>query len=119
MNLDCKLKIGKLDRKITFQNHSETRDDYGGVATTWADELTTWANINYKVAIEGDTNDRETGWNSVVFTIRQRDGFSPTEKKRIVYDAEIYDITGIQEVGETRKRFWMIKARKNDTDSPN
>lgn len=120
MNLSGKFKIGRLDRKITFRNFTVSRDDYGDEILTWADVLTTRASIDYrsggtKEAVEVE---RETAFNTVNFVIRQRSVFTPTAKMKIVFDGSEYDIQSIQELPETRNRFWLIVARKIDASDP-
>jgi len=119
MNLNKKIKIGKLDRKIVFQTYTTQRNGYGEQELTWADILETWAGIDY-VGRQGASEDieaeRETAFNRVTFIIRQRDGFKPREKMRIKYDGFEYDITHIKEYAESRKRFWILTARKTDAN---
>lgn len=119
MNLNKKIKIGKMDRRITFQAFTTQRNDFGEQELIWADVLTTWAGIDY-VGRQGASEDieaeRETAFNRVQFTIRQRDDFRPREKMRVQYDGFEYDITHIQEYAESRKRFWILTARKTDAN---
>lgn len=121
MNLSGKIKIGRLDRKIEFQDYTTIADDYGDEIKTWAVAANTFAAINYNGpgTNEGISNDRETAFNAVTFTIRQRASFRPTEKMKIVFEGFDYDIISIKEVAETRKRFWLIAAKKTDANDAN
>lgn len=40
------IKAGRLRHRITFQNKTTTRDDYGGEVETWADVTTVWASLD-------------------------------------------------------------------------
>lgn len=118
MNLSQKIKIGRLDRKVIFSDYTTAQDEYGDAVPTFAQVISTWAAIDYQGpgTIEGIESERETAFNTVTFTIRQRDSFRPTEKMKITFDAFDYDIISIKELAESRKRFWVIAGRKTDAN---
>lgn len=111
--LSLNIKIGKLDRRITFRTATETQSTSGATVSTWADVATVWANVtsngsgNEKFVME-----KETSFNRKFFTIRYRTDI--TEKMILFFESKEYDIKSIQEVDGTRRRFLKIQAEKRE-----
>lgn len=103
-------RIGKLDRRITIQSYTETKNNFGEKEIAWEDEATVWASITY--ANKGTGEDmaakRETAMTTVLFTIRFNSAYKD-KKKRLSYDSQIYDIISVKEEG--RRRFLIIEAQ--------
>lgn len=82
---------GRLDRRITIQEYTETTNDYGETVKTWADVVTVWAEVRQQSAREiwqaGKVAETEK-----MFRIRYRSGIDST--MRVVYDGKNYEITG-------------------------
>lgn len=104
------MRIGRLDRKITIQQTTESRTATGGVSDSWATisggevwaekrDLRGYEFFNARqVNVEADT----------MFTIRYLS--TVTEKMRIVCDSVNYDILHIAEIG--RRKGQQIYARR-------
>jgi SPP1 family predicted phage head-tail adaptor len=116
MNLNNSFKIAKLDRKITIKTTTQTQSGSGAAINTFADLATVWANIKNagSIGLKGEkfNNDRENVFNKKVFTIRYRSDFD--EKAIIVFETKEYDILGINEMDDTRKRFLQITAERRE-----
>jgi len=107
------MATGRLDRRITIEQVTQTRGTTGSVKDSWASVHRCWAEKEYGIRKgEGETYDaaRLTADNTVKFRIRYYAGI--TEKMRINDDSVYYDIEHIAEEG--RKRFLIIKAKKRD-----
>jgi len=109
------IKIGRLDRRITFRQSTDTQTDSGATVESFADVATVWANVTAAGSNTGSGNEKfvmekETSFNRKFFTVRYRTDLN--EKMTINYDNDNYDIQMIQELEDTRKRFLKIKAEK-------
>jgi SPP1 family predicted phage head-tail adaptor len=96
--------ISQLDRCITLQNETQTRGIDGSWKKTWATLYTTKAAYNYRTGTERMEASQEQGVNTCSFTVRYQTGI--TEKCRVVYDSENYDIVSVEEVG--RKKYLVL-----------
>lgn len=112
MNLNNSFKIAKLDRKITIKTTTQTQSGSGAAINTFSDLATVWANVDSTSKKESFSNDKETTFNKKVFTIRYRSDFD--EKAIIVFETKEYDILGINEMDDTRKRFLQITAERRE-----
>jgi SPP1 family predicted phage head-tail adaptor len=114
--LSTKEHIGRLDRRITFQEKVITTNESNeDEETGWeniATNPTVWASIKESTVGSGEQYraDKLTGFQSAVFVCRYRDDI--TVKNRIVYDGLAYDILSMQEIG--RKRFMSIETESTE-----
>ncbi len=91
------MRAGELDRKIVIESATETRDDYGAVVQTWATFATVWARKRDIRGSEQFTAQQVNARIAATFTVRWLDGV--TEKMRISYDGQTWDIRSINEIG--------------------
>jgi head-tail adaptor len=106
-------KIGSLDRVIEIFAIAEARTGTGAVKRTPFSLGTYWAKVEYVGGSAGGSKEGEeagklTEFQTVSFIIRKIDGITP--KNYIRYDAQDYDIKGINEEG--RNRFLKIIAQR-------
>jgi SPP1 family predicted phage head-tail adaptor len=106
------IKIGRMDRRITFRQSTDTRSDSGATVESFADVATVWANVSSSGAggNERFVMEKETSFNQKFFIIRYRTDLN--EKMILLYENIIYDIKSINELEDTRKRFLKIQAEK-------
>jgi len=106
------VRIGELDRKITFQEKVITTDEYNADNTTWQDVATVWASIKHMTADEVHDAEKDTYIVPVVATIRYRTDL--TQEMQFVYNGMTYEIKSIIEPIGFRKTLLEIKgiARK-------
>lgn len=104
---------GQLDRRIVIQRYTAIQDAFGGDVHTWVD-LTT---ISAKYTPVSDAERMSAGQINAVsmarFVVRSSTvtrGVTP--KDRISYDGNDWDIHGIKETKEGRKRFLEITAAR-------
>lgn len=108
-------RIGSLDRKITFRRVTETQSASGFPATAWSDLFDDFAALEFgtsnKESYQANAQISElrttfvTRWNSNTSTVTQKD--------RISFNGDEYDIEGITEpLGRRRFLFFQAKLRK-------
>jgi len=84
-------------RKIVIERVTRTQDAFGAIIETWATFATIYANIIPVSGRELYSSDRPNLRSSTRFYIYYRDDI--TEKDRILYDSNYYDITYMREIG--------------------
>jgi SPP1 family predicted phage head-tail adaptor len=99
---------GKMDRRLTVQVRTMTKDAAGGRSESWSDSFKCWGQV---VAIASDEDitadaDRETITRQ--FRIRYKSGIAPGTH-RILYQLKFYNIEGIEEEG--RRDSMLLSCR--------
>ena len=102
------MNAGRLDRRITIQSRTLTKDATGGRVETWADSAEVWAQRMPVSASESTLADAERPETRVRFRIRHMTLDATTN--RIVYGGAAHEIIGIQEDGG-RQSFLMVETR--------
>jgi SPP1 family predicted phage head-tail adaptor len=98
-----------MDRKITIQQVTETRDSGGGVKQSWGYFCTMWANKSEAQGTEQVNADRRESIHSILWTVRYRSDI--TTKMRVVDDGGlVYNIEGIAEV--TRRKLMKLTTKQ-------
>jgi len=105
------ISIGKFDRRVTIQNLTETQSTTtgGSLAESWADQATVWAQVLSMRGNELYTDGLYTE-RSKKFRIRYNTGITITEKHRLVFETDNYDIQSIQREGRRGAEYWEIVA---------
>jgi SPP1 family predicted phage head-tail adaptor len=105
-------QIGELDRRIVISYPNESRNTFGeAVPTSFSVLATVWASILPSTGKEALEGKKTVASNEIQFGIRYRKGV--TEKMKITYDTNDYNITRIDEnVKEGRKRYLILTAEK-------
>jgi SPP1 family predicted phage head-tail adaptor len=94
---------GELDRRITIQALTQTKDSEGGMVDDWADVSTVWAKVRNlsgnerRLTAEGG----QAAEARTEFTIRYRSGLN--ERMRISYGGKKYNIRHINNYAEARE----------------
>jgi SPP1 family predicted phage head-tail adaptor len=105
-------RIGELDQLVTLQARTETEDSGGGITVAWANfatDASVWADpqpLYGKEAIEDGAFNASGAW---LFRIRYRGDV--TERDRIMWNGEPYNITRIMRRGG-REQYLMIEAAR-------
>jgi len=106
--------IGAMDQLISIKQYSSAADatgDYPETGSYLAEDI--WANVAYTAqSDEGMRGEDQqiVAWNRVKFTFR--DFWTITNRMRVVFEEEEYDILNINRLG--RSRFVVIEAEKRD-----
>jgi SPP1 family predicted phage head-tail adaptor len=87
-----------MDRRLTVQARTLTKDAAGGRVETWADAFDCWGEVVTQKASEGVTADADRATDDLQFRIRYKSGIT-SGTHRILYQLKFYDITGIVEEG--------------------
>ncbi len=90
------MMAGRLDRQITLQKPTTTKDDYGEEQTTWSDYRTVWGSIQEQSGREMFEAGKLAEIDAV-FKVRYLSEI--TREWRLKYDGQVYDITNIKELG--------------------
>ena len=99
----------RLDQYITIQRATVTRSANGAEILTWADWKSRWAEITYQGGSEAQQAGKETASSTVTFKVRYiMDGL--TEKDRISFRSQIYDITNIAQDQDGRNHYQLIST---------
>lgn len=106
------MEAGKLDRRITLETHTTTREKSGQVISTWGSPQEVWANVRYQTAREVFQADQLSALQTVVFTIRYQPDIAAA-KMRVQFDGLAYDIKGVTEP-ERRKWLQLIGEAENN-----
>lgn len=91
------MQAGKLDREITIQQATLTQDSFGEPDAVWTDYATLWAQVIGIRAEERVVSGRVLAVKVNRFRTRYKSGI--TEKMRIKYDSDYYNVRGITEIG--------------------
>jgi SPP1 family predicted phage head-tail adaptor len=117
------MQAGKLDRKISIERRTDTRDAAGQPIPTWTRiGATRWAAVMPVSGGERFTADQFIGRQQTEFQIRWASDISDISPlDRIVYpvasspsDNEIYDVLAVHEIGR-RAGLRIITSRRSET----
>lgn len=97
---------GVLNRQITIQQYTATRDSYGGEVQTWADHVTVWAQKSHRTSREFFAAQKVNAETTDMFIIRYRSGIAV--KMRVVFDGKTYDIIGANDPDGTRRELHLL-----------
>lgn len=94
------MKAGPLDRRITIERYTETRDAFNNPVQTWATLTTVWAAVEHIRDSERWAAQEVGATATMRFQIRYSStvaDVSPLD--RVVYEGRAYDIAGVKEIG--------------------
>lgn len=105
------LDPGKLDRRITLQTRTTTRDDEGSAVTSFRDEAKIWAEKVSETSSEARRLLSVRSGATVVFRIRYRSNL--TSEHRIYFEGRYYDIVGdpVEDTAHERHEAMLVAAR--------
>jgi len=106
---------GKMDRRITVQARTLTKDAAGGRVETWADSFLCWAELVKTSQSEAITADSDRNIETRLFRIRYKTGLA-SGTHRIFYQLRFYDITGIDEEGRQDRLLLTCRAVQSLTN---
>ncbi len=106
------MRFDRMDRRIRLESYTETQSATGAVTKTWATLATVWASVRRTDASESTAGDQWLGTKNTEFRIRHRTDVS--DKVRIVYESNNYDITSVIELGRREGLLISAVLRAND-----
>jgi SPP1 family predicted phage head-tail adaptor len=92
------MNIGRLDRRITLQSLSVTRDEWNHPTEAWTDLATIWATKTPRRALEPTEEKQVVALNVVDWYIRHRTDVTADMRLKDA-DDNVFDIVAVQEVG--------------------
>lgn len=103
---------GKMDRRVTIQVRTLSKDAASGRVETWADAFQCWAEVVTQKASEGIAADADRSTDERQFRIRYKSGIS-SGTHRLLYQLRFYDITGITEEGRMDRMLLTCRATQS------
>jgi SPP1 family predicted phage head-tail adaptor len=100
---------GRMDRRLTVQVRTLTKDAAGGREEAWADAFDCWGEAVTQKASEGVTADADRATDDRQFRIRYKSGIA-SGTHRVLYQLKFYDITGITEEGRRDRLLLTCRA---------
>ena len=102
---------GRLDRRIVIERYTATQDAFGGDVETWATLTTVAAQYTPVSDSERMSADQINATSMARFVVRSSTvARSVDPKDRLQFNGVAWDIHGIKETKEGRKRFLEITA---------
>lgn len=99
----------RLNRKITIQALTETRDTYGGITKTWTTHLIEYASVEPLMGRELFTAQQLDADVSYRFRIRySKKAASITPKMRVSWDSNVYDIESVINPGSANHEILLM-----------
>lgn len=100
------MRSGNLKQKITFQDYTETTDDFGEVTKGYADFRTVYASIVPLSGKEYFTSKQTNAEVSHKIECRHFDGVKPS--MRIVYGTRTFNIESVINIREENKTLQIM-----------
>ncbi|MAL42896.1 phage head closure protein [Hyphomonas sp.] len=100
--------IGEMRNRIALQTLSSSTDAGGGKTTSYSTQTTVWAKVVNNSGSESVFGDQLRATNNFTFTIRYLSTL--TTAYRISYDSKTFNITGIVDLDEGKRKFQVITA---------
>ena len=102
---------GRLDRRITIERYTATQDAFGGDVETWAELAIVSAQYMPVSDAERISANQVNATSMARFVVRSSTVTrSVNPKDRMQFDGRAWDIHGVKETKEGRKRFLEITA---------
>lgn len=104
-------KTPALNRRITIQATTETRDSYGGVSAVWSTVATVWASVLPVSGREFFASEASQAEVNYKIVIRRLTSVLPS--MRIVYDGHQYNIRAVLP-DQTPSRHMVLMCERGD-----
>ena len=106
------MRAGRLRDRVIFQRETETADNAGGYASSWADYLTVWASFMPERGQERIETDRVNASFSGKLHIRSSsESRAVTESDRVSINGELYNIRSISNPDQRNRMLEMVVER--------
>ena len=99
------IDIGSLDRIISIESVTKTRDDFGAEIETYSG-VNHWAKVNWLRDKEDESGGDVRANYRIEVIIRYTSGI--TTNDRVLYEGRMYDIENYRELG--RRRFIVLNC---------
>lgn len=96
------MEAGKLNRRVTVKELSDSQDAAGQPVQTWADVATVWAHIRHLSGVESIKADADTSVVKASVRIRRMAGVDAG--MRVYHGSTVYEIKAVLPDEESRER---------------
>lgn len=100
------MRAGRLRHRVTIQEKSVTRDDYGAETITWTDVATVWASVEPLRGDEFLAMDRRGADVTTRIVMRYYDGVAP--EMRVSWGSHTYDVRSVIDVEERHRELQLM-----------
>lgn len=100
------VRIGALDRRITLQQRSSSKDSSGQQSQTWSDAFTCWAAIDPLSGRELQAAQAIVAETTHEVLIRYRSTVRPD--MRVVYQTKVFDVLNVLDEGMQHRMLRML-----------
>ncbi len=100
------MNIGKLRHRVTIQQQAQTRDEYGGVVTTWQTFADRWAAIEPLSGRELFAAQQLANTVSIRVRLRYLAGVTPA--MRVLYGTRTFSIQAVINVEERNEELQLL-----------
>lgn len=106
------MKIGKADRRVTLQQVSYTRNNYGEAIRSYSTLAVVWAELMKTGGIgESIKEGQDIAVKRLNFKVRSSsDTRSITAGDRLQYAGDNYDILGVEEIGRKDQLVLVVQS---------
>lgn len=111
------MRAGRLDRRVTIEQLTETQNGVGETIKTWSTLATLWAERVPQGVVQKYNTQQQYAEVTAVFRIRwfpHASAISP-ELHRVVYRDRVYDVHGTEEIGR-RDGLMILTAARADNE---
>lgn len=108
------MDAGQLNRRITIQRPSTTRDAYGQPTKDWTDVFTTWAGIRAATSREIYAASGFTSGVSHIVTLRYRPRTPVLSSYRVFYGGRLFQIQAVSDPTENKEQLNLLCLELND-----
>jgi len=103
-------KVGTMRERITIQAVTETQSSTGYPAESWGTYATRWAAVTNTTGKEDEESGQKTATRKTTFMIRY--DVNVTEKHRVTYRNNTYDVTAVLHNADRRYTELETQLRK-------
>lgn len=100
------MRAGSLKNKITFQEQTQTKNNFGEVEETWSDVLTTWASIQTISGKEQYLSNQN--YATLSHKLRVRYSSLINSKQKILFGTRVFKILAVLNIFEKNKELEIL-----------
>ena len=104
------MRASRLDRRVTIESKTVTRDDFGAEVVTWSTFAEVWAEVRDVNSVEKVVDQLRTMTRLTMVTTRYVPGVTTDMRVRVNGDGRLLAIASLAEVG--RKLGWSMACEQ-------
>ncbi len=103
------MRIGPLRHRVILQQHSRSRDAWGGISDTWTDAATVWASIDRTSGGESFQSAQPQSEANIKMYIRRMEGVR-SQSWRVKHGDAVYNI--LAALPDNRGEYLVLLCRE-------